>query len=189
MMGRLRGQWGTVDRSFGGTFAAFESLQLAIANARRAVRRAARGFDQAIGCGMMNGRLTGNEAQCFALFQRCTPLCVARAPVLTCSAPLLATIFILFGIGYTIDYNSMSVSYCPANLARGLYWAGSGQILTSSALEAPQERPPLISSTGGSVVVEWFSMGMWGIGEGENGRVVAYAHAAMQALTPPRSAL
>ena len=29
-----------------------------------------------------------------------------QEPALTFSAPLLATIFILFGIGYTIDYNS-----------------------------------------------------------------------------------
>ena len=50
---------------------------------------------------------------------------------LTRSAPLLATILVLFGIGYTIDYNSEPSEDVPSVQ------------LTRSAPQAPQERPPL----------------------------------------------
>jgi hypothetical protein len=40
-----------------------------------------------------------------------------RGQELTSSKPLLATILILFGIGYTIDYNSMSLCLDSSSLA------------------------------------------------------------------------
>jgi hypothetical protein len=40
-----------------------------------------------------------------------------RGQELTSSKPLLATILILFGIGYTIDYNSMSLILPPSSPA------------------------------------------------------------------------
>ena len=52
-------------------------------------------------------------------------------PELINRKPLLATILILFGIGYTIDYNSMSLYFIRR------------PVLTHSASQTPQKRSPL----------------------------------------------
>jgi hypothetical protein len=72
------------------------------------------------------------------------------------SAPLLATILVLFGIGYTIDYNSELSCYLQTRR------------VTGSAPQAPQERPPLecSSSVGERKMHGIAGIGIWTIGNG-----------------------
>ena len=81
---------------------------------------------------------------------------IEKGLTLTRSAPLLATILVLFGIGYTIDYNSELSCYLQTRR------------VTGSAPQAPQERPPLecSSSVGERKMHGIAGIGIWTTGNG-----------------------